>query len=172
MTVIRTKRLTLEPLGTKHLKTVHEYASDLENTKYMQHLPNETIEETRGFLEDIEAEWKSDAPSRYEFAIIYKEKQIGAVSLCLNDDLSGEVGWIVNKKYWRQGIAYEAASALLDHAVKELNIKHFIAHCDAENTASYKVMEKLGMSRTGIHGGRKNRASDEERTEYQYELFI
>ena len=39
-------KITLEPLGLKHLKTVHEYASDLENTRYMVHLPNETIEET------------------------------------------------------------------------------------------------------------------------------
>lgn len=172
MVVINTKRLILEPLGTKHLKTVHAYASDIENTRYMVHLPNKSIEETMEFLQKADREWMSDTPSFYEFAILYKDQQIGAVSIYLNENLSGELGWIINKEYWKQGIAYEASKALLDYAIKELKIKHFIAHCDAENIASYKIMEKLGMSRTSTHGGRKNKASDEERMEYQYELYI
>lgn len=32
MLTIKTERLTLKPLGMKYLETVHEYASDLENT--------------------------------------------------------------------------------------------------------------------------------------------
>lgn len=64
------------------------------------------------------------------------------------------------------------AEALLDYAKKELKIRHFTAHCDADNTASYRIMEKLGMSRTGTYGGRKNKSSNEEKTEYQYELYI
>lgn len=172
MTVIKTKRLILEPLGTKYLESVHEYASDIENTRYMIRLPNETVEETMSFLQGTEAEWKRDTPSFYEFAVIYNNKQIGAVSIYLEEDSSGELGWIINKKYWKQGIAYEAAKALLDYSVKELKVKHFIAHCDTENTASWKIMEKLGMSRTGTYGGRKNKASDLESMEYQYECTI
>ena len=34
------------------------------------------------------------------------------------------------------------------------------------------VMEKLGMTRTGCWRGRKNRLSDEDRGEYQYELDV
>lgn len=172
MITINTERLILKPLGIQYLETVHEYASDIENARYMVYLPNKTIEETIDFLKGVDNEWMSDTPSFYEFAIIYGNRQIGAVSIYLEDNLSGELGWIINKKYWKQGIAYEAAAALLDFSIKELKIKHFIAHCDAENIASYKVMEKLGMSRTDTHGGRKNKASDEERTEYRYELYI
>lgn len=172
MMILYTERLILKPLGMEYLETVHEYASDIENTKYMIYLPNETIEETKEFLQKSDDEWKRDTPSFYEFAIIHENQQIGAVSIYLEGDSSGELGWIINKKYWNQGMAYEAAAALLDFSIRELKIKHFIAHCDAENTASYKTMEKLGMSRTDTHGGRKNRASDEERTEYRYELYV
>ena len=49
---------------------------------------------------------------------------------------------------------------------------HFIARCDTENVASYKVMEKLGMTRTGKYGGRRNRAAAEDSFEYQYELHV
>lgn len=168
--IINTERLILEPLGIKYLESVHAYASDPENTRYMCNLPNKSIEETMEFLQRADEEWKKETPSFYEFAIVYKNQQIGAVSLHLdNDQLSGELGWILRKEYWKQGIAYEAAKALLDYAVKKLKIKHFIAHCDAENIASYKIMEKLGMTRTSSHGGRKNKSSDLERMEYQYE---
>lgn len=169
---INTERLILKPLGTEYLESVHEYSSDLENTRYMINLPNETLEETRDFLQKAENEWQCDTPSFYEFAIIYQDQQVGAVSICLEDESSGELGWILNKKYWRQGIAYEAASVLVDYAVRELGIRHFIAHCDSENAGSYRIMEKLGMTRTSAQGGRRNKASDEERTEYQYEVYI
>ena len=69
------------------------------------------------------------------------------------------------------GYASEAAAALLSFAEKELGIKHFTAHCDTENTASRRVMEKLGMKLSDEHGGRKNRLSDEERREYLFEYI-
>lgn len=172
MIEITTQRLVLRPLGTKYLETVHVYASDIENTRYMMRLPNDSIEETQAFLEGAEKEWESEHRSFYEFAIIYEGKHVGAVSIYLEDDAGGELGWIINKACWRQGIAYEAATALLAYAKEALGIRRFIAHCDAENEASYRIMEKLGMIRTGAYGGRRNKSSDEDRMEYQYELFI
>ena len=65
----------------------------------------------------------------------------------------------------------EAAAVLIEFAGNERGVTHFIAYCDTENIGSYRVMEKLGMKRTAEHGGRKNKASQEERMEYRYELF-
>ena len=50
MMTIRTDRLLLRPLCSSDLKTVHEYAGDAENTKYMLFLPNTTEQETADFL--------------------------------------------------------------------------------------------------------------------------
>ena len=90
------------------------------------------------------------------------------------DDIctSAELGWIIHPGYHRRGFAYEAAHALIGYASEELGIRRFYAHCDTENTASGRLMEKLGMTLTEEHGGRKNRLSDEERREYQYEMNI
>ena len=60
----------------------------------------------------------------------------------------------------------------MKYAAENLGIRHFIAHCDSENTGSYKVMEKLGMKRTGESGGRRNKLSSEERIELLYEKEI
>lgn len=167
---ITTERLTLKPLGSEYLETVNAYATDYENTKYMLHLPNENVEETAAFLAGVDAEWAKETPECYEFAMLCQNEQIGAICISLENGV-GELGWIVNKKYWRNGFAYEAAKALITYFQEHMGTTRWIAHCDTQNTASYKVMEKLGMTRTGEYGGRRNRAAAEDSFEYQYELM-
>lgn len=168
---ISTEHLVLKPLGKKYLKSTILYAMDYENTKYMCYLPDETVEEVEDFLADVENEWKKEQPKFLEFAIIYNDIHIGAVSVYFEND-SGELGWIINKNYWRRGFAYEAAKALIDYIKTEIKISHFLAHCDTENIASYKVMEKLGMNKTGEWGGRRNKSALEDSLEYQYEMYL
>ena len=55
---IKTARLTLRPLDISDVSTVHEYASDPANTKYMMFLPNDTVEETMDFLMRVTREWQ------------------------------------------------------------------------------------------------------------------
>lgn len=170
--VIKTDRLTLRPLGTEYLETVHEYSSDLETTRLMAFLPHESVAETEQFLRECENEWRSEQPSFCEFAVIYEGRQIGSVGLYRAGENAVEFGWILNKAYHGRGIAAEAARALLGFARDEMGAERIIAQCDSENAASYSVMEKLGMTRINVSGGRKNRSSDEERTEYTYELIF
>lgn len=170
---IHTKRLLLVPLRLQFLITTHRYSSDLENTKYMVYLPNINIEETKSFLVSAEAEWQKHRPLFYEYAILINNEHIGAVSLYLNEDyLVGELGWIISKDYWGNGYATEAAEAMIDFGLKNLNIHRFIAHCDSENINSYRVMEKLGMSLESKTRGRKNKLSDEDREDLMYSLDI
>ena len=168
---IKTERLTLKPLGSVYLETVNAYAMDYENSKYMCRLPNESVEETVTFLAGVDAEWAKEEPAFYEFAILYHNEHIGAVGIYFENGI-GELGWIVNKNYWRNGFAYEAAKALVSYFKEYMGTTHFIAHCDTENVASYKVMEKLGMTRTGKCGGRRNRAAAEDSFECRYEMRV
>ena len=173
MKELSTERLILRPMCTEYLYSAHEYASDRETCKYMMFLPNDSLEETLGFIKDAENEMSEPEPEYYEMAVFLGDEHIGAVSLYLNDTgTSAELGWIINRRYQGRGFAPEAASALLGFAVNGLGIKHFTAHCDTENIASRRVTEKLGMKLIDESGGRKNRLSDEERREYLFELDI
>lgn len=109
---INTENLVLKPLGKKYLNSTIQYAMDYENTKYMCHLPDETVEEAEEFLANVENEWKKEQPKFLEFAIIYNDIHIGAVSVYFEND-AGELGWIINKNYWGNRFAYEAAKALI-----------------------------------------------------------
>ena len=168
---IKTERLTLRPLNISDAETVHEYASDDENTTYMYFLPNRTMEETKAFLEYVTAEWQKDSPSAYEFAVVLEGVQIGAVSVALNDTRTeGEMGWIINKKYWHKGYAYEAACAVRDFALNTLHLSRLIAQCDHRNTNSYKLMEKLGFILEDANGTRACPKTGETARELTYAI--
>ena len=167
---IRTERLVLKPNGPENLESTFAYAGDPETTRMMVYLPHDSLEDTWAFLIRATEEWRKPAPSYFEFAIWEEGIHIGAVSLYLYDEgKTGELGWILNKKYQHQGYAMEASRALMQYAKKTLHLKHFRAHCDAENAASCRIMERLGMQRVSEHGGRYNKQSAEERMEYMYE---
>ena len=141
---LHTSRLTLRPLSTNDLSTTHKYATNLDVTKYMIYLPNHSIEETLGFLQQCEAEWNKDQPDDYEFAICLDGKHIGAISLSRVNQITYEFGWILDSVYQGRGFVTESAQELVRFA-KSLGAKELIAHCDTRNVASRRVMEKLGM---------------------------
>lgn len=65
----------------------------------------------------------------------------------------------------------EAARAVVVWAKETLSVNRFVAHCDSENIASWKTMEKLGMKRVSCTGGRFNKLNPtEERDEFLYEM--
>ena len=117
------------------------------------------------------------SPNRTTISYIYTwicyllhGENIGAVSIYLNkDNVEGNIGWIINKKYRRNGYAEEAAKGILNFAVQELRVRKFVAHCDSENVGSYRVMERLGMLLVSKIQGRKNKSSKKEWKDVGYE---
>lgn len=60
-----------------------------------------------------------------------------------------DIGYSILPAYRNQGYAYEAARALVDWAFRQPGITRVIATCLPTNTPSVRVLEKLGMQRTG-----------------------
>lgn len=169
--LLQTERLTLQPLGTRDFAGFHRYASDPDNTRMMLFMPMADEADSMQYLREREMQWQSENQLIYEFAVMMDGILIGNVSLDLLPEQNGELGWILDRRYWGQGYAAEAAKALVQLAGR-LGIKRLIAHCDSENTASRRVMEKIGMALVSITSGRKNRSSEEIRQECLYEMHI
>ncbi|HCG30000.1 MAG TPA: hypothetical protein DEU95_09750 [Chloroflexi bacterium] len=64
--------------------------------------------------------------------------------------LRGEVGYWLGRPLWRQGLTTEAGQAILRYAFHDLELNRVEARCEAENAASERVMQKLGMSYEGL----------------------
>jgi RimJ/RimL family protein N-acetyltransferase len=60
-----------------------------------------------------------------------------------------EIGWAIHPAEWGKGYATEAARCVIDWAFEGLNVHRIVAYCHALNTASVRVMEKLGMRQDG-----------------------
>jgi RimJ/RimL family protein N-acetyltransferase len=63
--------------------------------------------------------------------------------------LTWELGYIFNPTYQNQGYATESARALIRYGFQHWGIHRVVAHCNPENVASWRVMEKIGMIREG-----------------------
>ena len=60
-----------------------------------------------------------------------------------------ELGYELDRHYWRRGFATEAAGAMLRFAFTELALHRVWASCIADNVGSSGVMERIGMSYEG-----------------------
>jgi len=61
-----------------------------------------------------------------------------------------EIGWALHPAYQGRGYATEGARALLRYSFETLKLHRVIATCQPENTASYRVAEKIGLRQEGL----------------------
>lgn len=78
---------------------------------------------------------------------------IGTIALHTPRDQSharAELGYWIGVNYWGRGFATEAARILLDYAFNRRGFHRIVAEHFADNPASGRVMQKLGLKREGI----------------------
>jgi len=63
--------------------------------------------------------------------------------------LTWEIGYVFNPVYWHKGYATEATRRIMQYGFEELGVRRIIAKCNPLNTASPKLLERLGMRREG-----------------------
>lgn len=146
--VLETKRLIIRPFKESDLDDFYEYAHVDGVGQKAGWLPHQSKQESREILDLFIKEKKT-------FAIVYKEnnKMIGSIGLEQLDHLDKsfdllvgrEVGYVLSKDYWGQGIMPEAVSAVIRYCFDKenydfLSCGHFIS-----NNQSKRVIEKLGF---------------------------
>ena len=168
--IISTERLEIRPIEEEDCEAVHRYAGD-PSIDMMMFLPNETLEETKKFIEFSVSEWAKEDPEDMEFVILFNGEIIGGVNLekC-EDERTYEIGWTIRKDMRGKGFATEAAKALKDYAFESLNAEKIQAHCDNRNQASEKVMKKLGMTMVDDTGTRYYPKTGVSSGEYLYSI--
>lgn len=127
---------------------VYAYASDPRVTRYMVWPTAVDIDDTHDFLDDVAAGW--DAGD--DFCYLITDRSDGAVlgaAACQFGDHGAEIGYILAYQAWHNGYATEAAGALIDHVWAIDDLYRVWATCDADNRASARVLERLGMTLEG-----------------------
>jgi RimJ/RimL family protein N-acetyltransferase len=59
-----------------------------------------------------------------------------------------EVAWRLDRRYWGQGYATEAARAAMEDGFNRVGLTEIVAQTALSNTPSRRVMERLGMTQS------------------------
>ena len=146
---IRTERLLLRPLRMSDVDVVYQYAQDPEWARYLDVPQPYLRSDAEDFLGRQLAKSWSEEP---DWAVVSDGKVIGGVSLHDRDRerRTVELGYAVARAHWSQGFATEAVKAVVTAVFRNLSFKTVSARADVRNIASWRVMEKVGMTRKPI----------------------
>lgn len=86
----------------------------------------------------------------YLVSLKESEIPIGSAGLYKRVNLEHpDIGFAFLPDYWNKGYAFEAADAILQFALKSLNIQKIVGISLPDNFASINVLKKLGFSEVG-----------------------
>jgi RimJ/RimL family protein N-acetyltransferase len=148
MIILETERLILRHQMPEDLEALWALYCDPEITKYIPDAPRSREEAKE------ELEWHMNGHPRFPelglWATIHKEteKFIGRCGLLpwtIDGQNEVEVAYTISREYWGQGLATEAAQAILNYGFETLHLSRLICTIDEEHIASQKVAEKIGM---------------------------
>lgn len=147
--ILETKRLLLRRQMIEDLDDLWALYCDPEITRYIPDAPRSLAEARE------ELEWHMNGHPRFPelglWATIHKESgkfigRCGLIPWTINGQNEVEVAYTIAREYWGQGLASEAAQAILNYGFARLNLSRLISVIDPENVASQKVAEKIGMT--------------------------
>ena len=148
---IKTQRLVLRRYKLSDAQYMYKnYATDKRVTKFLNWEPYACVEDIEVFLNEVITSY--DRPDTYNWAIIYDDEIIGAISAyAINEqNCNCEVGYNIGYDFWNKGIMTEALSAVIRYLFDEVKMHRILAKHDVDNPASGKVMKKCGMKKEGI----------------------
>jgi len=149
--ILKTDDLQLRPSNPTDAEGMLAMLSDQESMRYWSDQP---ISDLDAAIEVLDQDLESDAQGNSMcWAITFngQDKMIGKCILFqFSRENRAEIGYILNRKYWRQGLTYQALGAVIDFAFNTLKLHRIEADVDTENLASIGLLEKLGFKREGL----------------------
>jgi Acetyltransferases, including N-acetylases of ribosomal proteins len=143
---LATERLLLRRFVAADWKDLHEYLSQAAVVQYEPY-PVYTEDECRQ-----EALDRSQQEAFWAVCLQTNGKLIGNIYFQQQeprDFLTWEIGYVFNPAYYGQGYATESCQEILRYGFQQLHAYRIVAHCNPQNTASWKLLERLSMRREG-----------------------
>ncbi|WP_346940172.1 GNAT family N-acetyltransferase [uncultured Clostridium sp.] len=153
---IETERLIIKPYCMEDIDDLYKVYS---NEKVMAYIPEGVMsyEWVKNLIKwMVEYCYEKNTPEniiKFGTSIVDKEinKVIGWCGLglldCKPEDI--EIFYGLSSEYWGQGLATEAAMAMINYGFDTIGLKRIIAVVNPDNIASKKVIEKIGMKFKG-----------------------
>ena len=150
--ILTTRRLVLREFEEEDWSAVLAYQSDSLYLRYY-HWTQRTEQDVLEFVRMFIAHREEEPRTKFQLAITLASdgQLIGNCGIRMKTPGAQEadIGYELNPRYWGIGYATEAASELLAFGFRDLELHRIWAWCIAENAASARVLEKIGMRQEG-----------------------
>lgn len=148
-----TERLTLRPYRPEDAAELHRLINDWEVTRNLAAVP---FPYPRALADDwIRSAGESLASGTAYHLVISgsegeRETIVGGIGLRIDAAArTARLGYWVGRRYWRHGVASEAAGRLARWALANLNLAHLEATAAADNPGSIAVLRRIGFRHVG-----------------------
>ncbi|MGD9200292.1 MAG: GNAT family N-acetyltransferase [Chitinispirillia bacterium] len=148
MYILETERLKLRQIKIKDFPLLYEILSDEETMRYYPRPYQKSDVE-----EFINGNIRSYSENGYGlWAMMLKDTglfigECGITNQNIDGDIVPEIGYHVNKGFWKKGYATEAADGCLNYGFDILGLRTIYIHTAVNNVPSYRVAEKLGFTK-------------------------
>ncbi len=148
---VRTARLTIRPPVRSDLEATWRIRREESVSRWITSAPG-TLDEYREKFEN---------PDRLAKTLVVEldGEVVGDLMLAVEDawsqtevaeqakDVQAELGWCLDPARQGHGYATEAVEALIRICFEDLGLRRVTANCFADNEASWRLMERVGMRR-------------------------
>jgi ribosomal-protein-alanine N-acetyltransferase len=152
--ILETPRLRLRPFEESDVDALFAVARNPNVTRFTLWDAHRTPDDARAFLRDCAlASYLERLPDPYALVLKEGDALIGAAGArwASQKDRCMEFGYWLAEPFWGRGLAVEAGRALLNHLFASYDVERIQAHFMEGNTASGRVLEKLGLTFEGVH---------------------
>ena len=146
-----TRRLFLRHIRPADAEDLFPTLSDEEAMQFYGHEPHRSVDETHALIEQIQARYTRREAIRWGVTLKGEDCVIGSCGFHHFDAgfHRAETGYELQRAYWRQGIMFEAMSAILSYGFDFLELHRVEAIIDMANEQSKGLLLKLGFTYEG-----------------------
>lgn len=144
-----TPRLRLRPCQLEDLEPVHALWTNDGVRHFLFDDRVISLDETHSFVESNLLNFEQHGYGLWLVFARDTNRLVGFAGFLPSEDEAPNLIYGIQPDFWGQGYATEAASAVLNYAFEDLALTRVRADVDEPNVVSVRVLEKLGMRRTG-----------------------
>jgi RimJ/RimL family protein N-acetyltransferase len=146
---IVTPRLVLRSFTLQDAGPLHRILGDRDVLRYFPNSDSPSLDKVEKMIAHQLKHWQEYRYGWWAVELHTTSEFIGWCGLqFLPETEETEVGYLLGKPFWGQGLATEGAQASLQYGFEDLGLETVVAIVHPENVASQRVIEKLGMSFT------------------------
>lgn len=147
--MLTTERLSLRPFTLNDVQFMFDLNVDPEVVRYTGNSSFKNIEETREVVSSLIQQYTERKMGRFVVSDLKTRERLGWCGLkWLGNEEGIDLGYRFFRRFWGRGLATESSKACLNYGFHVLGLSKIVAHAMTENTASVRVLEKLGFKQT------------------------